>query len=250
MPHNSPSSHFPLDISDSPGLFSEEDFGGEDVEGFSYSSPRLGFKQCCGEAAPFLVGFSVQLLRARVCTFIRRCDSPKLQPGGTGTGRIPPVTSGARSGAGSWCFLFFPHALSKGSWPRGSASWLGFCLGKVVLTTGTLGLCLMWQGGRNLRWVAGSRRVWGDEGGIVSEEKLFLQPVARGCPSCVMEGALRSCRHSLHPPAVMPSVKHRLWRKDYPSWLQKAANYTSPLLKRAIVFELANHPAQVSFNFS
>lgn len=44
-PHNSPSSHSPLDISDSSGLFSEEDLGEEDVEGSSYSSPRLGSKQ-------------------------------------------------------------------------------------------------------------------------------------------------------------------------------------------------------------
>lgn len=224
-----------MDISDSLGFFSEEVFGREDVESSSYYSPLLGSKQYCKEQLQSSSA-SVRDSSVAVCAFIQRCNCPKLQPGGTGTGQIPPVTSGALSGAGSWCFPCFPHALSNGSWPRDYASWLGFCSGKVVLTMGTVGLCLMWQGGRNLRWVTGSRQFWGDEGSIVSEQKLwFLWPVVRGCPQCVVEGAVRSCRGCLHPSVTMPSVKGGVWRKTHPSWLQKAANYTLPLLERSIV---------------
>lgn len=44
--HNSPSSHFPLDISDRLGLSSEKVFGRGDVEGSSYSFPHPGSEHC------------------------------------------------------------------------------------------------------------------------------------------------------------------------------------------------------------
>lgn len=164
----------------------------------------------------------MQLLHAHVCAFIPWCKSPQLQPGGTSTGQIPLVPSGAQWGAGSWCLPPFPHALSKSSWPRDSASWLGFCLGKVMITTSMLVLCLVWQGGRNLCWVTGTCQFLGYEGDVVPMQKLlFSQPVARGCPLWAMEGALCSCWGCLHPLALRPSVKHRLWRKDHPSGCRK-----------------------------
>lgn len=112
-PHNSPSSPFPLDVSDSLGFFSEGVFGREDVEGSPYSSPCLGSKHYRSEQLQLQSSFT------SVCNssvrFYSGCNSPKLQPGGTSTGQIPPVTSGTHSGAGSWCFPCVPHTPSKGS---------------------------------------------------------------------------------------------------------------------------------------
>lgn len=152
---------------------------------FSCSSPDLGSKQDCREATVILIHFSVQLLHACVCTFIPWCISQKLQLGRSSASQIPPVISDTHGVTGSWCFPCFPHALSKGSRPGHPASWLGFCLGKVVLTMGTLGLCLMWQAGRNLCWVTRSPHFWAMKAALFPSRSCCLSSLWLGVAPCV-----------------------------------------------------------------
>lgn len=80
-------------IFDSGGFFLRTILEEKMLQSFSYSSPHLGSKQHCREAAEILIHFTVQLLRACVCTSIPWCNSQKLQLGGTSTGQTPPVPS-------------------------------------------------------------------------------------------------------------------------------------------------------------
>lgn len=234
-------------ISDSGGFSSERTVMAGKMLWLSHSSPHLGSKQHCREAAAILVHFSMQLFHACVCTFIPWCNSPKLQLGGTSTDQIPAVTSDTHSVAGSWCFPCFPCfplVLSKGSRPGHPASWLGFCLGKVVLTMGTLGLCLMWQAGRNLRWVTGSRQFWSDEGSFVSKQKLlFVQPVARGCSLCVMEGALCSCWAVCVPCQSCPQLHMGSGERTILPGCKNIKLHLAFAEDGPLCSELANHPA-------
>lgn len=107
--HNSPSSHFPLDIS---GFFSEEDLEGKILRAF----PTLLLAWDLNNTAGKQLQSSFTSYAAPPCRCVRFYAMVQLPSAGeTGIGQIPPVTPGARSGAGSWCFPCFPHALSKGS---------------------------------------------------------------------------------------------------------------------------------------
>lgn len=60
-----------------------------------------------------------------------------------------------------------PKAPSKGSWPGELTGWVGFSLGKAVLTTGTLQLCLVtWGEKPHTCW-------WGGGHTVVMEAALF-----------------------------------------------------------------------------
>lgn len=198
-PHNSPSSHFPSDSSDSLGFFLRQ-FGRTGYWGLFLlfspglwtvlqgSSSRLCSLQYATPPCSCLHFYSM----VQVPTAAARRDQHWSNP----TGAI-------RCSARGWelMFSFFSSCPQQEQQTRSSVSW---------------------QRGRDLRWVTGTCQFRDYEGDIVPMQKLlFSQPVARGCPLWAMEGALCSCWGCLHPPAVMPSVKHRLWRKDHPSGCRK-----------------------------
>lgn len=172
------------------------------------------------------------------------CSSRKLQLGGSSSGQIPPVVSDTHSVTGSWSFPCFPHALSKGSRAGQPAGWLGFCLGKVELTMGTLGLCLMWQAGRDLCWLTGSCHFGANEGSFVSKQKLlFVQPVARGCSLLCWRELCAPAGLFASPGSHAFSSTWAVWATDHPSWLQKH-QITPPLCWRgAIVFRAGKSPS-------
>lgn len=218
-------------ISDSGGFSSERTVMAGKMLWLSHSSPRLGSKQHCREAAAILVHFSMQLFHACVCTFIPWCNSPKLQLGGTSTGQIPAVTSDTHSVAGIWCFPCFPLVLSKGSRPGHPASWLGFCLGKVVLTMGTLGLCLMWQQGETCAGSQGAVSFGAMKAALFPSRSCCLSSLWLEVAPCVWWRELCAPAGLFASPASH-ALSYTWALEKGPSFLvAKTSNYTSPLLK-------------------
>lgn len=242
------SSHFPISMAfltvwDS---FLRTIFEEKMLQSFSYSSSRLGSKQHLQSSS--CNPHSLQLLHECVCTFVPWCNSQKLQLGGTSSGQIPSVLSDTHGVTGSWCFPCSPHALGKGSRPGHAASWLGFCLGKVVVTMGTLGLCLMWQAGRNLHWSQGAVSFGPMKAALFPSRSCCLSsPWLEVAPCvwwwrelCAVRIPWKSCPQ-LHmgcgEKTILPACKNIK--------LHLASAEEGPLCSK-----LANHPVQISLNFS
>lgn len=110
--HNSPSSHFPWDIS---GFFSEEDLDGKVLRIF----PTLLLAWDLNSTAGMQLQSSFTSYANPPCLSVCFCSMVQLSSAGeTGTGQIPPVTPGSRSGVGAVVFLVFPMCSAKAADPE------------------------------------------------------------------------------------------------------------------------------------
>lgn len=99
--------------------------------------------------------------------------------------------------------------------------------------------------------VTGSRQFWGDEGGFVSKQKLlFVQPVARGCSLCVMERALCCCRAVCIPGQSCPQLHMGCGEKTILPGGKNIKLHLAFAEEGPLCSKLANHPVQISLNFS
>lgn len=112
--HISPSSHFPLDISDILGFFSEEVFGRGDVGGSSYSFPHLSSKHRREQ----LWSSHTSVYMTPPCAFYSMVQLP------TAAGRRdqcqphPTGDAGTSSGVGAGVLLVFPMPSAKAADPE------------------------------------------------------------------------------------------------------------------------------------
>lgn len=120
----------------------------------------------------------------------------------------------------------------------------GLLFGKGRADNGHTGALPHVTAGRNLRWVTGSRQFWSDEGSFVSKQKLlFVQPVARGCSLCVMEGALCSCWAVFVPCQSGPQLHVGSGERTILPGCKNIKLHLAFAEDGPLCSELANHPA-------
>lgn len=231
-PHHSPSSHFPLHVSDSLGVFLRR-FRKWGCSDFFLLFSLPGLWAVMQRTALFLSCQCVPPPHCYVC-FNFKVQLPHAAAERDGCWTSPmSVTRCLLWGCGDPVSL--PKAPSKGSWPGELTGWVGFSLGKAVLTTGTLQLCLVtWGEKPHTCWWWG----WSDcsdGGSLVSKQKL-----------CFSGLCFEVAPMLWHPwsPGYLCSAKRLAWRKGHPSsssW--RAANRTSPLLRGSIVLWAGTAPS-------